>query len=115
MLQKWQKLNWEVVKLYEKGNISKAILIAEEALNLAKKIFPPINNNIAVNFITLAILYHEQGRCTEAGNLFEKSLEIREKLFIKSIIQRWENLNEEVVNLYKNIDIDTDIPITEKH
>jgi CHAT domain-containing protein len=71
----------ETHKLYERGEISTAIPIAEQALELAKKIFPSPNNNLANSLNTLATLYKSQGKWTEAEPLQDEALAIRRILF----------------------------------
>jgi CHAT domain-containing protein len=79
--EQWDNLNQDVVNHYEKGNISTAIQIAEQALEIAESIFPPIDTHLANSLDSLANLYFFQGRCAEAETLFKQSLEIRKKLF----------------------------------
>jgi tetratricopeptide (TPR) repeat protein len=79
--EQWQNLTRQVVKLRETGDISGAILISEQALALAEKIFPIVYNDLAVSFNDLALLYESQNRLAEAEPLYFKALEVRKKLF----------------------------------
>jgi tetratricopeptide (TPR) repeat protein len=79
--EQWQNLTRQVIRLRESGDISGAILISEQALELAEKIFPVVYNDLAVSFSDLAMLYESQDRLLEAEHLYIKALETRKKLF----------------------------------
>jgi CHAT domain-containing protein len=82
--ERWKNLNQEAVKLYESGDIPKAIPIAEQALELAEKLFSDPNkpnNDLATSLNNLAGLYESQGRWAEAEPLYVKALGICNKLF----------------------------------
>jgi tetratricopeptide (TPR) repeat protein len=77
----WQNLTGQVVKLRASGDITKAILISEQALEIAEKIFPVVCNDIVQNLNDLAELYKLQSRWAEAEAVYIKALEIRKRLF----------------------------------
>jgi tetratricopeptide (TPR) repeat protein len=82
-LEQWTNLTREVVKLSSSGYVLAAIPIAEQALELAEKIFPDDNNDLATSWGNLADLYRQQGRLSEAETLCVKALDIRKKLHNK--------------------------------
>jgi tetratricopeptide (TPR) repeat protein len=80
-LEQWQNLMIKARKLQDKGDIPAAIPIAEQALELAEKIFPDCNNDLAASLNNLALLYKYQSRWAEAETLFLQALGISQKLF----------------------------------
>jgi tetratricopeptide (TPR) repeat protein/CHAT domain-containing protein len=82
-LERWRKLSEEVVKLHQQGEISSATPIAEEALQLARNVFPSPNNDLATSLNNLALLYESQGRWGEAEPLYDEALKIYRELFGK--------------------------------
>jgi tetratricopeptide (TPR) repeat protein len=65
-LEQWRNLMREAGKLYETGEIRAAIPIYEQALTIAREIFPAIDNDLASSLNNLAGLYRSQGRWAEA-------------------------------------------------
>ena len=56
----WDILNEEAVKLYREANYSKAILVAEQALNVAEENVGPDHPNVATSLENIAVLYRRQ-------------------------------------------------------
>jgi tetratricopeptide (TPR) repeat protein len=80
-IDEWNQLNRRVVELYQQGERASAISIAEQALNLARKIFPSPNNDLAASLNNLAELYRSQGRWDDAEHLYDEALPIYRHLF----------------------------------
>jgi CHAT domain-containing protein/Flp pilus assembly protein TadD len=95
-------LNQQVVQLYNEGKFNEAILVAEQALILAKSLQPGDHLNVAnslhnlaslydsqghyfkaepLNLINLVSLYDSQGRYEKAEPLYLQALEMRKRLF----------------------------------
>jgi tetratricopeptide (TPR) repeat protein len=79
-LEQWQNLMRESAKLYEKGDLSQAISVMEQALKLAAEIFTDRDSNLAINLHNLAVLYAEQGLYDQAEPLYLRALKIREAI-----------------------------------
>jgi tetratricopeptide (TPR) repeat protein len=75
----WEKLNSKVVMLYQRGELSEAVKIAEQALKVAEKTFGPNHRKVAASLNNLAELYAAQGKYAEAESLYKRSLAIWEK------------------------------------
>jgi tetratricopeptide (TPR) repeat protein len=75
----WNKLSLETIKLYREGRYSKATLVAEQALTVAKENVGPEHPDVATSLINLALLYYTQGHYAKAEPLYKRALEIREK------------------------------------
>jgi tetratricopeptide (TPR) repeat protein len=80
-LEQWQNLMIEAAKLYGTGEIRAAIPIYEQALTIAREIFPATDNDLAVSLNNLAELYRSQGRWAEAEPLYDEALKICRELF----------------------------------
>jgi tetratricopeptide (TPR) repeat protein len=76
-----EDLNKEVVELYNEGKFNEAILVAEQALTLAKSLHPGDHADVASSLNNLAELYRTQGLYIEAELLFKQALEMRQRLF----------------------------------
>jgi tetratricopeptide (TPR) repeat protein len=77
----WLKLNRQVVELYNQGKFNEAIDLAEQALNLAKSLYPSDHPDVATSLNNLALFYDSQGRYPEAEPLYKKALEMWQRLF----------------------------------
>ena len=72
----WLKLNRQVVELYNQGKFNEAIDLAEQALNLAKSLYPSDHPDVATSLNNLALFYDSQGSYPEAEPLYKKALEM---------------------------------------
>jgi len=78
--QEWKELNTELVNLYKKGELEKAILVGEKALKATEKEFGKNSNNYASNLSNLATVYDKMGNHTKAEPLYIEVMNIRKKL-----------------------------------
>ncbi len=76
-----EDLNKEVVELYNEGKFNEAILVAEQALTLAKSLHPGDHADVASSLNNLASLYRTQGLYPEAEPLYQQALEMKQRLF----------------------------------
>ncbi len=74
-------LNQQVNQLYSEGKFNEAILVAEQALILAKSLHPGDHPDVATSLNNLAALYESQGRYEKAEPLFQQALEMTKRLF----------------------------------
>jgi lipopolysaccharide biosynthesis regulator YciM len=77
-IDEWKQLNRRVMELYEQGELSMGIKIAEQALELAEAIFPSPNSNLAASLNNLAGLYEAKGEYDRAEPFYQRSLKIKE-------------------------------------
>ncbi len=77
-IDKWNTLNRQVMELYQQWELSTAIPIGEQALELAEEIFPSPNSNLAASLNNLAGLYKAQGFYDRAEPLYLRALKISE-------------------------------------
>jgi len=76
------QLNQRFFQLYEQGQYSQAIIVAEQALTLSRQIWGEEHPNIATSLSNLAELYRFQGRYAEAQPLCQQVLEMTKRLFV---------------------------------
>ena len=76
-----EDLNQEVVELYNEGKFNEAILVAEQALTLAKSVHSGDHADVASSLNNLAALYRTQGLYPEAEPLYQQALEMKQRLF----------------------------------
>jgi len=96
----WNELNAKSTKLYQQGQYSEALKIAEEAIKVAETTFGKDHPNTAQSLNNLALLYYAQGKYAEAEPLYKQALSIREKSLGKNhpqVATVLENMSE----LYK--------------
>jgi tetratricopeptide (TPR) repeat protein len=80
-MQTIQELNQQVLQLYNEGRFNEAILVAEQALTLAKSLHPGDHPDVATSLNNLASLYKSQGLYPEAEPLYQQALEMFQRLF----------------------------------
>ena len=73
----WKALNEEAVSLYRQGNYSRAIAVAQSALQLAEAELGAEHPHVATNLNNLATLHKAQGQYAQAAPLLLRSLAIR--------------------------------------
>ncbi len=71
-----ERLNQQVIQLYQQGKYAEAIPLAEQALAIRKKVLGDNHPDVAASLNNLAELYQSQGRYTEAEPLYQQSLAI---------------------------------------
>ena len=76
-----EDLNKEVVELYNEGKFNEAILVAEQALTLAKSLHSGDHPDVASSLNNLAALYDSQGHYSKAESFFQQALEMKQRLF----------------------------------
>ena len=71
-LAKWNKRNEKAVKLYRKGHLDRAVVVAKKALKLAEKRLGPDHRKTATSLNNLAFLYYSQSESAEAEQLYSR-------------------------------------------
>ncbi|NEO45495.1 MAG: tetratricopeptide repeat protein [Moorea sp. SIO4A3] len=74
-----ERLNEQVVQLYQQGKYNEAIPLAEQALGIRKKVLGDNHQDVATSLDNLAQLYWKQGRYSEAEDHYQQSLAIRKE------------------------------------
>ncbi len=74
-------LNQQVNQLYNQGKFNEAIVVAEQALTLAKTLHANDHLDVATSLNNLALLYNSQGRLEDAEPLYLQALDMRKRLF----------------------------------
>ncbi|MBI3775714.1 MAG: tetratricopeptide repeat protein, partial [Gammaproteobacteria bacterium] len=78
-LTEWEKLNGEVMSLYQQGQYANAVPVAKKALALAEQTLGANHPNVAGSLNNLAELYRIQGQYKQAAPLYQRALTIWEK------------------------------------
>jgi tetratricopeptide (TPR) repeat protein len=76
-----RQLNQQIFQLYNQGQYTQAVNLAEAGLILAQKLWVNDHTNVAATLNNLAYLYNAQGKLAEAEPLYQKALEMRQRLF----------------------------------
>jgi CHAT domain-containing protein/Flp pilus assembly protein TadD len=97
-----ERLNQQVIQLYQQGKYNEAIPLAEQALAIRKKVLGDNNRLTADSLNNLAELYKSQGRYSEAEPLLEQALAIRRKQLGDNHSDTAESLNN-LAALYRDI------------
>ncbi|MBW4671734.1 MAG: tetratricopeptide repeat protein [Cyanomargarita calcarea GSE-NOS-MK-12-04C] len=79
-LQEAERLNQQVVQLYQQGKYIEAIPLAERALAIREKVLGREHPDVASSLNNLAALYKSQGNYAKAEPLYLRALTIREKV-----------------------------------
>jgi tetratricopeptide (TPR) repeat protein len=79
-LQEAERLNQQVLQLYQQGKYNEAIPLAEKALAIREKLLGKEHPDVAQSLNNLAELYRVQGNYSKAEPLYVRSLAIREKV-----------------------------------
>ena len=95
------KLNTEVIRLYQAGRSAEAIPIAQQALSIREKALGPEHPDVGTALNNLAGLYQAQGRYAEAEPLSKRSLSLREKALGPDHPSVGQSLNN-LAGLYEN-------------
>ena len=77
--QKIEKLQQEVIRLYQQGRYAEAITISERAVAICEKALGNGNSITALNISFTALLYEKMGAYDKAAPLYQRSLAIHEK------------------------------------
>ncbi len=80
ILRPWQPLNDEVQSLYQQGQYARAVVVAQQALEVAEKAVGPNHPDVATILSFLATLYEAQGQYAQAEPLAKRALAIREQV-----------------------------------
>ena len=99
--QKWEELNLQFLNLYNKGEYIKALSVAQEAVNTAKKEFGETNSFYATSLNNLASAYERIGRYENAEPLYVESMAIRKKVFGENHPDYSQSLNNLALMLLK--------------
>jgi CHAT domain-containing protein len=79
-IRNWSKLNQQVIELYNQGNYARAVIIAEQALELAQFLWGERHPNLATSLNNLAAIYKYQGCYNESELLYDKALATNREL-----------------------------------
>ncbi|MBD2606320.1 tetratricopeptide repeat protein [Scytonema hofmannii FACHB-248] len=72
----WYKLNQRVVELYESGKYTQAVILATQALELARSSYGNEHPDVFTSLNNLALISQAQGRYEEAESLYEQALNL---------------------------------------
>ena len=75
-----ERLNQQVIELYNQGKYAEAIPLAERALAIREKILGAEHPDVATSLNNLAALYYSQGKYAQAEPLYQRALAIHEKV-----------------------------------
>jgi len=75
------RLNQQVIQLYQQGRYADAIPLAQRALEIRERILGANHPNVSTSLNNLAELYRGQGNYAEAEPLYQRSLSIYEATF----------------------------------
>ncbi len=78
-LQEAERLEQQVIQLYQQGNYPEAISLAEQVLKLREKVLGPDHPEVAKSLNNLAALYNLRGNYTKAEPLLQRAIAILEK------------------------------------
>lgn len=81
----WDGLNQQVFELYQQCEYSRALVVGQQALELAIKNAGPDHYDVATSLNNLASIYDTQGDYARAEPLYKRSLAIRKKRLVLSI------------------------------
>ncbi|HIK12749.1 MAG TPA: tetratricopeptide repeat protein [Oscillatoriaceae cyanobacterium M33_DOE_052] len=81
MDEQWEQLDQQATQLYNQGKYAEAIIIVQQALNLALSLYQGDHPNVATSLNDLAVLYYSQGRYEQAEPLYEEALAMTKRLF----------------------------------
>jgi len=73
-----ERLNQQVLQLYQQGKYAEAVPLAEQALSICRRVLGESHPDVATSLNNLALLYQDQGRYAAAAPLYQRSLQIRE-------------------------------------
>jgi CHAT domain-containing protein/Flp pilus assembly protein TadD len=96
-----KRLNERVGQLYNQGKSNEAILLAERALAIHRKLLGQEHRFVATSLNNLALLYENQGRHSEAEPLLRQALEMRKRVLGNEHPEVASSLNN-LASLYKS-------------
>jgi len=76
----WDELNAQVDALYGQGKFAEAVPVARLLVEFAEKSFGTDAPNVASCLNKLAVIYEEVGNLSDAEPLYQRSLQIRERV-----------------------------------
>ena len=76
-----EKLDRELVQLYQRGQAARAIVKAREALEIRRKLYPDGHPDLAFSLNDLGTVLQAMGSYENAVPLFEQALAMRHKLY----------------------------------
>ncbi|HAX74953.1 MAG TPA: kinesin, partial [Cyanobacteria bacterium UBA11372] len=74
-----ERLNQQVVELYQQGKYAEAIPLAQRALAIREKALGSEHPDVAASLNNLGLLYIQMGNYAQAEPLYQRALAIREK------------------------------------
>jgi tetratricopeptide (TPR) repeat protein len=74
----WKKLDHQAYQLLTQGEYEEGVIVAVQALDLAKKCFGPADPNVTISLVRLAGFYKRQRKHSEAEPLLQQALVITE-------------------------------------
>ncbi|MEQ9233092.1 tetratricopeptide repeat protein [Coleofasciculus sp. E2-BRE-01] len=76
-----RQLNQQVFQLYNQGQYTQAVSLAEARLALAQQLWGDDHPDVAQSLNNLAYLYHAQGKLAAAETLYQQALAMTQRLF----------------------------------
>lgn len=76
----WDELNKEIIEMYQKKYYTKAIPVAQKALDVAESTYGSDSSQTVLALNNLAMLYKKTGKYSAAEKLYLRELAISEKL-----------------------------------
>jgi len=74
-----ERLNAQIVQLYQQGKYTEAVPLAERALAIRRRLLGPDHSEVATSLNNLAALYYAMGAYDKAEPLYRQALEIKRK------------------------------------
>jgi tetratricopeptide (TPR) repeat protein len=96
----FNSLNQQIQTLFEQGKYQEAIPLANNAVELAKRVYGPEHPNTAQSLNNLALQYRAMGEYAKAEPLLQEALEIRQKILGKDHPDTANSLNN-LAELYR--------------
>jgi tetratricopeptide (TPR) repeat protein len=109
----WETLTDQAQSLYQQGQYHRAVVVAQQALDIAEKAVGPNHPSVAASLSNLAVLYHVQGQYVQAEPLYKRALAIREKALGPEHPDVATSL-ENIAGLYRKTGRDTEAEPLEK-
>ncbi len=81
LIGNWKQLYQRATQLYHQGQYSQAVIVAEQALALARQLWGDEHFNTVASLNNLALLYHLQGCLAAAESLYKAALAMIKRLF----------------------------------
>lgn len=98
----WDRLNQESMDLYKSGKHEQAVLVTQQALQLAEQVFGQEHPYVATSLNNLAVLKQRSGEYSAAKSIYARSLAIRQRVFGGEHYSSAESMNN-LGDLYRTL------------